>query len=154
MNKKLKTQNNIITKNSKATENLGQLMAKELNGGETLALLGNLGAGKTTFLKGLAKGLGIKQTITSPTFVLIKVYPVKKKNIKQLVHVDCYRLPALELMAIGLNDYLNDPHTIVAIEWANKIKLPPKTIAIKFLHHKNPNQRTITWSKKFNKKVY
>lgn len=137
-----------LTKTTAQTKRLGQKIAQQLRGGEILALNGNLGSGKTTFLKGLAKGLGIKQTITSPTFVLMKVYPVKHGHIKQLVHADCYRLPGIELSKIGLNDYLDEPHTIIAIEWANKLKIKSKkTININFQHGKHENERIISWSK-------
>ncbi|MDP3986265.1 MAG: tRNA (adenosine(37)-N6)-threonylcarbamoyltransferase complex ATPase subunit type 1 TsaE, partial [Candidatus Veblenbacteria bacterium] len=82
------------TTSASQTRALGTKLAGELKGGELLALTGHLGSGKTTFLKGLAKGLGVKDTVTSPTFVLMKVYPAKHKNIRTFVHVDCYRLPA------------------------------------------------------------
>lgn len=140
------------TTNSKAaTIKLGQSLVKQLTGGEVLALIGNLGSGKTTFVKGLARGLGIKQPITSPTFVLLKVYPVTKhKIIKQLVHVDCYRLPAgrhgvpgIELAKISLDDYLNDHHTITVIEWAEKIKLPRGSKKIYFKHGQSYDERIV-----------
>ncbi len=133
------------TKTAAQTKKLGQKIAKLLKGGEVLALIGDLGAGKTTLVKGLAKGLGIKQPITSPTFVLLKIYPVTKhKAIKQLVHVDCYRVAGIELTKIGLDDYLNRPDCVVAIEWAEKINnLPRLTKIINFKHAKNNNQRII-----------
>ena len=65
-----------ISKSAAQTKLLGIKLAKQLNGNEVIALVGNLGSGKTTFVKGLAKGLGVKDVITSPTFVLMKVYPV------------------------------------------------------------------------------
>jgi len=86
---------NIITLSEKQTLDLGKKIAKELKGGETIALIGELGAGKTIFTKGIADGLRIKKYITSPTFVLMKVYPIdlKKNNkIKTLCHIDAYRL--------------------------------------------------------------
>lgn len=102
---------------------LGKKIAKDLKGGEVLAFSGNLGAGKTTLIKGIAKGLGIKKIITSPTFVLMKVYNVKHKTIKRLVHIDCYRLnSSQEILDIGAGEYINDKNTIVVIEWAEKIK--------------------------------
>lgn len=130
--------------NANQTRALGKKVAQILVGGEALALIGNLGSGKTTFVKGLAKGLGVKMTITSPTFVLMKVYKTKHKTIKQFVHVDCYRLPGTEFAAIGLSDFLNQPDTVVAIEWAEKLpkKFKPNLV-INFSSTKLPNYRSI-----------
>ena len=114
------------------TENIAKKIISQLSGGEVLALVGNLGAGKTVFVKGLAKALGIEENVTSPTFVLMKIYQTNDKKIKRLVHVDCYRLDKAEdLEEIGLSDYLNDPENIVVIEWADRItNLPKNTINI------------------------
>src|SRR3989338_7673870 len=95
------------TTSAAQTRAFGAKLARELKGGEIIALVGNLGSGKTTFVKGLAKGLGVKDVITSPTFVLMKIYKAKHKTIKNFVHVDCYRIPGIELTAIGLDDFLN-----------------------------------------------
>jgi tRNA threonylcarbamoyladenosine biosynthesis protein TsaE len=148
MNQESRIKKKTITYSAQETEGLGQKIAKRLKGGEILALNGNLGGGKTTFLKGLAKELGVKQIITSPTFVLMKVYSVKQGYIRQFVHVDCYRIPGTELSKIGLNDYLGDPYTIVAIEWADKLKIKGKKIInINFQHGKSEDERIISWSK-------
>ena len=74
-----------ISKSAAQTKLLGIKLAKQLNGNEVIALVGNLGSGKTTFVKGLAKGLGVKDVITSPTFVLMKNYKAKHKTIKNFV---------------------------------------------------------------------
>lgn len=137
-----------LTKTAAQTKRLGQKIAKQLKGGEVLSLVGNLGGGKTTFLKGLAKELDVKQVITSPTFVLMKVYMAKQGSIRQFVHVDCYRISGIEFSKIGLNDYLGEPRTIVAIEWADKLKVKGrKIININFQHGKHENERIISWSK-------
>lgn len=124
----------IITKNEKETFALGKKIAKTLKGGEIIGLVGDLGAGKTIFTKGIAKGLGVNNTITSPTFVLMKVYPVKKHDkIKQLVHIDAYRLDnSTDLENIGINDY-SDKSSVIIIEWADKIYKNDKFITIKFI---------------------
>jgi tRNA threonylcarbamoyladenosine biosynthesis protein TsaE len=123
-----------ISNNPEATEKIAQQLAGILKGGEVLALSGNLGAGKTVFVKALAKALGVKENITSPTFVLMKVYDLPGPKIKKFVHADCYRLEGKEdLIDIGLGDYLVSPETIVVIEWADKIlNLPVNTINIRF----------------------
>lgn len=121
-----------ITKSQAETEKIAKELVQKLQGGEVLALVGNLGAGKTVFVKGLAKSLGIEDNITSPTFVLMKIYQTQHEKIKRLVHVDCYRLEKTEDLAeIGLADYLNDPENIVVIEWADRVvNLPKNTINI------------------------
>ncbi|MDP2812663.1 MAG: tRNA (adenosine(37)-N6)-threonylcarbamoyltransferase complex ATPase subunit type 1 TsaE [bacterium] len=121
-----------IVKNLKDTDKVAQTLAESLKGGETIALTGNLGSGKTAFVKALAKALGIKENITSPTFVLLKVYNINYKGINKFVHVDCYRLRGQEdLFDIGLGDYLNYDNIIVALEWADKIvNLPKNTIFV------------------------
>ncbi|MDP2708794.1 MAG: tRNA (adenosine(37)-N6)-threonylcarbamoyltransferase complex ATPase subunit type 1 TsaE [bacterium] len=113
------------------TFNFSKNFSKKLSGGEVIGLIGNLGAGKTVFSQGLAAGLGIKKHLTSPTFVLMKVYPVKKHSrIKQLVHIDAYRLKSAHgLAAIGADEYFGRPDTVVLVEWADRIKkILPKEV--------------------------
>jgi tRNA threonylcarbamoyladenosine biosynthesis protein TsaE len=121
------------TNNIEETGRVAKEIAQNLQGGEVLALSGNLGAGKTVFVKALAKAMGIEDNITSPTFVLMKVYDLELGKISKLVHVDCYRLEGQEDLAdIGLSDYLAFDNSVVVIEWADKIiNLPDKTIKIK-----------------------
>lgn len=125
-----------ISHNAEETEAIAVDFAKNLSGGAVLALAGNLGAGKTVFVKGLAKALKIKDRVNSPTFVLLKVYNTQDTKIKRLVHVDCYRLEGQEdLQDIGLTDYLNDPDNLVVIEWADRINnLPQGTIYIEITY--------------------
>lgn len=114
-----------IAKTQRDTYQIAVKLASQLKGGEIIALQGDLGAGKTTFTQCLAKALAVKKQVTSPTFVLMKVYPVSHKPlaIRQFVHVDCYRLDEpQELFYLGLEEYLNKYDTIVVIEWADKIK--------------------------------
>jgi len=127
----------IITHSEKETIKFAADLAKKLKGGEIIGLIGDLGAGKTVFVKGLAKGLGIKKTIISPTFVLMKIYSLseKQEKIKNLVHIDVYRLPKPEdIITIGASEYWQRSDTVTVIEWADKIKkvLPPQTKFIKF----------------------
>ena len=101
---------------------------KQLKGGETIALWGDLGSGKTTFIKGLAKSRGVKDAVRSPSFLLFKPY-------KNFVHADLYRLEKVAgLDELGLGEYMDDKNIIVAIEWPKKIKkyLPRKRTDIYF----------------------
>ena len=129
-----------LTASAKQTFNLAKNFAKQLKGGEVIGLIGELGAGKTVFVKGLATGLGIKKNITSPTFVLMKIYPVTnfKFQISNFVHLDAYRIKnEKDVLSIGAEEYFNQPDTVTVIEWADKIKkiLPKKTkfIEIEYL---------------------
>lgn len=134
-----------IAKTEADTQQIAVDFAQRLKGGEVIALSGNLGAGKTVFVKALAQQLGVVETVTSPTFVLMKVYNVKYKNIEKFVHVDCYRLQGQEdLSEIGLADYLGQTNMILAVEWADRvIGLPTQTIKIHFEILAN-EQRKIT----------
>ncbi len=139
----------ITTLSEQETKRIAEKYGKQLRGGETIGLIGELGAGKTAFVKGLAKGLGIKKTITSPTFVLMKVYPVTHRTIKYFVHVDAYRVKSAKaLTGIGLEDYIKAADSIVAIEWADLVQkiLPKKKILIKFKHTKL-GERVINFNK-------
>lgn len=132
----------IISHSPEETMNLAAEIASKLKGGEVLALTGELGGGKTTFTKGLAEALKVEESITSPTFVMLKSYPGKigDKNI-QLVHIDAYRAESIEdIKSVGIEDYLNRNDVVMAIEWAEKIRnlpagrqvLPENTININF----------------------
>ena len=99
-----------------------------------IELLGDVGAGKTTFVRGLAEGLGVKEPVTSPSFTISKSYALP--NGKTLVHYDFYRLPDPGLMSEDLSENINNPNSIVVIEWADSVAdlLPKdhKTITIKY----------------------
>lgn len=130
----------IITKKEKETRECGLKLAKKLKGGEILALTGDLGAGKTKFLQGLAKGLGVKSRVNSPTFNILKVYKTSgNQKIKTFCHVDAYRLNSgKDLTSLGVEEYFQDKRAVTAIEWAEKVKkiLPPKTIKITIKHQR------------------
>jgi len=143
-----------ITKSPSSTKKLGEILGEEarrhFNKKKTalcFALEGDLGAGKTLFTKGVAHGLGITRTITSPTFVLAKRYPISKSHFRNLWHIDCYRIkkPA-ELDVLGWKNIIRDPKNILVVEWANQIKkyLPPKPARIIF-SHEAPKIRKITF---------
>lgn len=135
-----------LSKSENDTLKFAEKFAKKLRGGEVLCLLGELGAGKTTFLKGLAQGLGINESITSPTFVLMKKYRVKKRKIKSFYHFDFYRIKdPSAVLDLGFEEILQDDSSIVAIEWADKAEtiLPKRKIILKFAT-KGAKKREIT----------
>jgi tRNA threonylcarbamoyladenosine biosynthesis protein TsaE len=111
-----------ITKNSKETLKLGEKFALKLHPGETLLLVGDLGAGKTTFVQGIAKGLGIKDRILSPTFVLQRIHQSHSPSIKTLNHIDLYRLEGKHAIeSLGLMETINEKDSITIIEWADRL---------------------------------
>ncbi len=136
----------IITNSEQETFDFAKKFAESLKGGEVIALEGDLGAGKTVFTKGLAEGLGVKRTVTSPTFVVMKVYDVieQKFGIKKLVHIDAYRLDSVQsAKTIGAEEYFGSPDTVTVIEWPEKIKnaLPHKLIRFKFTTEDNDKRK-------------
>lgn len=103
-----------ITKSVEETFELAKLVVSKLVGGEILLLNGELGAGKTTFTKGLAKALDVDEPITSPTFTIMKEYCGKLN----LYHFDMYRIAdSDEVYELGFDDYLYDRHGVAVIEW-------------------------------------
>jgi len=110
------------------------------------ALSGDLGSGKTTFVQGFLRALGVKRKITSPTFVIFKRFKIYDLRFKNVYHIDCYRLQKPEdLLALGLREILQNSQNIVLIEWPEKIRriLPKNTIWLKFEHAEKENQRII-----------
>lgn len=103
-----------ISETAEKTEELGFNLAKELHGGEVILLNGELGAGKTTFSKGLARGLGITDTITSPTFTLLNTY---QGNELKLYHFDMYRLTKGSDSDYGFDEYYGLTDRVCLIEW-------------------------------------
>lgn len=133
------------TQNVRQTRQLAKRLAGKLKGGKVLALYGDLGSGKTTFVQGLARGLSIKKRILSPTFTLIRHYTLYPKPYT-LFHIDLYRLEKKdETEGLGLEEIFANKNAIVVVEWAEKIKeiLPEKRWDIKF-EYLGENKRRIT----------
>lgn len=146
----------LLSKSPAETTKFALNCARKLKGGEILCLIGDLGGGKTYFTKGLARGLGIKKLITSPSFLLMKVYKIKKGEIKNFCHVDVYRINnPKEIFDLGLKNFLNRQDTVVVIEWADKIKSilkPYKKIVLKLQFiDKNTRLINIRKSRAFKK---
>jgi tRNA threonylcarbamoyladenosine biosynthesis protein TsaE len=113
---------------------LGQLPQKD-DDATIVALSGELGAGKTTFVQALGKELGITDTMQSPTYVLMKSYPISYKNFTRLIHIDAYRLKnASEFAALKLEAFLHDSHALICVEWPERVAgaLPKPDITVKF----------------------
>jgi len=141
------------------TKKFAQNIAKKLlqsyhkrhRGSLIIGLKGDLGAGKTFFVKSFLGAFGIKERVVSPTFVLMREYEIKNSNAinkkyKKAYHIDAYRLHSLkDLRHLNFNKLLKEKNAILLIEWADKIKklLPKKTLWMDFKHGKKENERII-----------
>jgi tRNA threonylcarbamoyladenosine biosynthesis protein TsaE len=111
-----------------------------------LGFEGELGAGKTTFIKALMRAMGVRRKITSPTFIILRKFKTNRNKFKNIFHIDAYRTEkAKELSELGINEIFSDPQNLVLVEWADKIKqvLPKDTIWVKFNYGKERDEREI-----------
>lgn len=110
----------------------GERFATSLRGGDVVELVGDVGAGKTTFTKGLARGLGVDEDVQSPSFTINRIYQTDSGI--RLSHYDFYRLSDAGIMTDELSEAINDSSTIIVIEWADAIRgvLPENRITITF----------------------
>lgn len=111
----------MITKNINSTDGmikLGYEIGASLLGGEVLELVGDVGAGKTTFTKGLAKGIGVLEAVQSPSFTISRVYEGEKLQLK---HYDFYRLAEPGILAAEISESLAEPDNITVVEWAESV---------------------------------
>lgn len=131
----------IISKSSEETMFLGEKLASILPSGITLTLTGDLGAGKTTLVRGIAKGLEIKDVVQSPTFNIMKIY---LKGNRPLIHIDAYRLADIDT-DIGLDEYIGYETGITVIEWPMFIKrlIPENTLEVEIKHLGEDQRRII-----------
>ena len=122
------------------TQDIAKKLARNINPGITISLIGDLGTGKTTFTKGFARQMGIKDHVTSPTFKLISEYQGKKYKLN---HIDAYRMNGAEdFLNIGGEEYLLSKNSITIIEWGDLLNdiLPSKTIRVNFTRIKSPKE--------------
>ena len=129
-----------VTQDPQETIQLGEHFATFVEKGDVFSFVGELASGKTTFIKGILKGLNFDKPVTSPTFTLVNEYDAKFP----VIHIDCYREDEQERwIKLGMHDYM-DEENVVIIEWADKMKslLPVNTIQIQF-SHKSINSRDI-----------
>jgi tRNA threonylcarbamoyladenosine biosynthesis protein TsaE len=117
----------ILIRNLKGLGKFAERFARTLKGGDIIGLVGDLGSGKTTFCKHLAKSFGVRQTVKSPTFILLQPHKTssaarKRTGIAELCHIDAYRLKNEdELFAIGFEDWAERRDAVILMEWADRI---------------------------------
>jgi tRNA threonylcarbamoyladenosine biosynthesis protein TsaE len=130
-----------VTDSESATTNAGELFARSLRAGDVVLLYGELGAGKTAFVRGMARGLGADpEDVSSPTFTIIQEYAAVSVT---LYHVDLYRLEPAEIEDLGLDDMV-DSDGIVAIEWADRWPGRPRAVKEVRIEAIGDSQRRVT----------
>jgi tRNA threonylcarbamoyladenosine biosynthesis protein TsaE len=131
----------LITHSESETAGAGRQLARTLHAGSVVLLLGDLGAGKTAFVRGLAEGLGVSpDEVTSPTFTLVQEY---RRGRLPLFHADLYRLnDPREIDDLGLDEIAEDG--VLAIEWAEKLPRPPREATIVRITHGDGDLREVT----------
>ena len=156
----MNNKNIFTTASSKQTQKLGEILAKELKGGEIICLSGELGSGKTTFAQGVLKGLGAKGPYTSPTFVVMKEYKIRtslqgstfplsaaasnySRSNLSIYHIDAYRVGAKDILDLGWEEIIAGKNNVVIVEWAERIKniIPRDAIWLGFEHMKDDERK-------------
>lgn len=105
--------------NEASMQRFGERLGEQFFGGEVVELVGDVGAGKTTLVRGIAKGMGVDETVQSPSFTISRVYDAAKN--RRLVHYDFYRLSDPGIMAGELAEAMSEPENVVIIEWADTV---------------------------------
>jgi len=143
-----------ISHSPEETENIAAGLAVTLRGGDCVALYGGLGAGKTAFVRGLARGLGIEAPVSSPTYAIVNVYKQEARSDEilppasctlSLVHFDMYRVSTwADLESCGFFDYL-DSGAVLAVEWSESIAsaLPEEALRVTIERGKEENERVV-----------
>ena len=141
-----------VTNSPSQTKKRGEMFAKKIltarrmqKRAVVLGLKGDLGGGKTTFTQGFARGLGIKEKILSPTFIILKKFPIQNSWFEHLYHIDCYRIEnSKEILKLGFQKILSNPKNIIIIEWVEKIRKElPKDAPILRFEFRNQKKRKI-----------
>ena len=134
----------IITRSEEETEAVGNRLANSLLPGSSVLLRGNLGAGKTVFSRGFARGLGITEPVSSPTYTIVQEYELPERG--RLYHLDLYRISGVSAaLAFGVDEFLNDPSSYALVEWPERIEgiLPEDAVKVR-LKHAGEGKREIT----------
>lgn len=138
----------LISRSTEETRSVAKKLINNLEAGGSavvIALKGDLGAGKTAFSQFIGEALGVHDPIQSPTFLIEKIYELKRERWEHLVHIDAYRLDdASELLSLGWKEIVKKPENLILVEWADKIEeiLPEDAIHI-VIRHVDENTREI-----------
>jgi tRNA threonylcarbamoyladenosine biosynthesis protein TsaE len=134
----------IRSESSDATERIGETLGAKLRGGEVIELISDLGGGKTTFVRGLARGMGSMDRVASPTFTLSREYTA---GTRVLYHFDLYRLQSAGTMPEELAEVVNMPHAVVVVEWGDIVRhvLPVDAVKIA-IQATGDTERELVWT--------
>jgi len=128
----------LTTRSAEETQNLARRILQGYPNYHLYALIGELGTGKTTLVQGLASELGIKKATTSPTYLIMKTYPIPDhSHFRTLIHLDLYRINDwADIDNLGIDELWQEGQNLIVIEWADRIKkhLPPQYLEIQLLH--------------------
>lgn len=134
----------------KNAEKLAQIILsgdpEKRKGAVIVAITGELGAGKTTFVGGFAKKIGIRKRIISPTFVFMRRFSIKRNGFKNFFHIDAYRVQRKnDARRLGMEEVFKNPENLVVVEWASNVKgmLPKNVVSVNIQHGKNNGERFI-----------
>ncbi len=135
-----------LSDTEKFAESLLSLLPSQGDNATVIGLYGNLGSGKTTFMKFFAKKLLVKEVIQSPTFVIMKSFDIDYKGFKKLIHIDAYRLESTkELENLGWKELIEDKSNIICIEWPEKVaEVMPSHIMLRFEYVEGSEERKIS----------
>ena len=134
----------IISRSETETENAGFRLARSLDRGSVVLLWGDLGAGKTVFSRGFARGLGVTEVVSSPTYTIVQEYELPDGG--RLYHLDLYRISGVEAaLAFGVDEFLDDPRAVALVEWPGRIEgiLSRSAVNVR-LEHLSDHERRIT----------
>ena len=131
--KNLELKNQLITTHSREeSEAFGEILARSLPSGSVVAMYGTLGAGKTVIARGFARGLGISEAVSSPTYTIVQEYDIPDSD-RRFYHLDLYRIADENAaLGFGVDEFLSDPDAWTLLEWPVRIEkiLPPETITL------------------------
>lgn len=139
----MSTENSFLSSSETETEALGAALARELEPGAVILLYGDLGAGKTVFSRGFARGLGVTEPVSSPTYTIVQEYNLATGG--RLYHMDLYRISDEHAaLGFGVDEFLGEPGAISLVEWPERIRglLPDTAIRVE-LRHRSENEREI-----------
>ena len=139
----MSTENLLISRSEAETEAAGAVLARELAPGTVVLLCGDLGAGKTVFSRGFARGLGVVEPVSSPTYTIVQEYALA--DGKHLYHMDLYRITdERAALGFGVDEFLDDPGAISLVEWPERIAglLPDDAVRVE-LKHRSAEEREI-----------
>ena len=131
----LNTEKTVYSRSEEETEKIASEIAAALSPGDTVLLRGNLGAGKTVFSRGFARGLGCEDTLSSPTYTIVQEYQLPSGA--RLYHMDLYRIAdAASALGFGVDEFIDDPKAYKLIEWPERIEslLPEKCLTVEITH--------------------